>query len=202
MKKILSLILLLSTTVSFAAEKDNEQTIEVSPQKLEQKADIKKSNGQRVSLSNLSLEEKEIYQYGEISTGSLIGGGLAGTFLGLGIGHAVYGKYTSKGWIFTVGELGSFTIMALGVSQIGECFWGSSSGCSNAAGTYVVGAIAFLGFRIWELIDVWTLPSSHNRQYQAIKSSVELGSNDKQNFFLLPLLSTQGAYGLRLGVNF
>ena len=147
---------------SLAAEKKN------SSQQVEKSGD----NTAISNLSRLSPEELAIYQYGEISTGSLIGGGLLGTFVGFGTGHIVYGKYGQRGWIFTVGEVGTIAMATVGAAKIiTSClFDGSSSGCSTGSGLFILGGVGFFGFRLWELIDVWTIPGSHNDRYRSIKA--------------------------------
>lgn len=97
--------------------------------------------------------------YGAVKTlpsGRYIGGGIVTLFLSWGIGHAVQGRYAEKGWIFTVGGATS-TIGTIGLyvdlnknislSWVGYGF----------AGMVLVG----LGLRVWELIDVWMLPSNY-----------------------------------------
>lgn len=55
---------------------------------------------------DLTDKDKEILEIGEISTVSYVVGGVLGTYpVGLGIGHAIQGRWSQKGWIFTAGEL-------------------------------------------------------------------------------------------------
>src|SRR5262245_38862858 len=49
----------------------------------------------------LTPEERELLARGEIDAGSAVAGGAIGTFFGFGIGHAVQGRYSDMGWIFT-----------------------------------------------------------------------------------------------------
>lgn len=158
-------------------------------------------------LSGLSPDDIQIYQYGRIGTGSHVAGGLLGTFVGLGLGHIVYGKYTSKGFIFTIGEIGSIAIAYAGaVNGITGCLEGSSSKCGNGLGLYILGALAFTGFRIWEIVDVWTLPGSHNSRYDALKRKVEGGDEEAGRFTLMPMIAANEpkspGFGLQLGIRF
>jgi hypothetical protein len=126
------------------------------------------------NLSSLTTDEIKIFQYGEISTGSLIGGGLLGTFIGFGTGHIVYGKYTSRGWMFTLGEFAALGIAAAGASKsVIDCTLSNANGCSNGFGLFIFGAVSFYALRIFEIIDVWTLPGVHNREFRAIQEKAK-----------------------------
>lgn len=76
-----------------------------------------------------------------------------------------------KGWIFTVGELASIAVLFSGV---GDC-WNSaiSSYDSCNSGAIYLGAMGFVGFRIWEIVDVWAAPPEINRRYHELKSRME-----------------------------
>lgn len=159
----------------------------------------------KVDLSGLSTEEISIYQQGKITDGQHIAGGLVGTFIGFGTGHIVYQKYGSNGWIFTVGELGSIAVMMAGaVKATGGCFSGDSEECSEGFGVYTLGALAYLGFRVWEIIDVWTIPGRHNRKFQAIKTKAESQSLIPDSYHILPVVvSPNGVHkGISVGMTY
>lgn len=116
----------------------------------------------------LSEEDRRILRIGEISNTSYVIGGILGTYpFGLGIGHAIQGRYLDKGWIFTVGELSSAVLI---FASLGDCWdssserWGSCSG-----GGVALGLTGFLAFRIWEIIDVWAAPIEINRRYRELQ---------------------------------
>lgn len=120
----------------------------------------------------LTAEEAEILQRGPISDGAHIGGGLVSLFFGFGVGQAVQGRWSDTGWIFTVGELGSGALMIYGMTQLFEdCFGYEETSCDdNGGGTaLVVGALALTGFRIWEVVDAFSGPSSHNARYKSVQ---------------------------------
>ena len=85
--------------------------------------------------------------YHSISVGRYVAGGVVGMMLGLGIGHAVQGRYLRTGWIFTVLYLGGGSVLAYAVldGHVG-LMWGTS--------------LALSVVRVLEIIDVWWLPSS------------------------------------------
>jgi hypothetical protein len=166
-------------------------------------------------FSDLTPEEIQIYRHGAMSTGQRVGGGLLGTFAGFGTGHIVYGMYGSKGWIFTVGEAASLG-MAVGGAVLGisgcstAVFEQSGSGnCGGGLALYFVGSLTYIGFRIWEIIDVWTIPGSYNARYRAIneKANPDSDSRSDRGVLLLPIVASnvQGTgmnYGLGLTVKF
>ena len=96
-----------------------------------------------------------------ILQGSYIGGGFVGTFVGFGIGHAIQGRYLKKGWIFTAGSI------LIPVGYVGAVFFALGAGYSGekavygAAYTSLGVMILGLGLKIWEIIDVWMLPSHY-----------------------------------------
>jgi hypothetical protein len=77
-----------------------------------------------------------------------VGGGLVGTLIGFGTGHAIQERYLNKGLIFTLGEFGTQLFAA-------ACF---TSGCPD--GLFLASFAGFIGLRIWEIVDVWMIRSS------------------------------------------
>lgn len=131
-----------------------------------------KRRKESLNYYSLSEEDRRILQNGEISNAAYVIGGIVGTYpIGLGLGHAIQGRYSDKGWIFTVGELGSIAVAYAG---IGDCFsdW-SDRRDSCEGGLITLGLVGFLGFRIWEAIDVWAAPPEINRRYRELKSRTQ-----------------------------
>lgn len=112
----------------------------------------------------LTPAEQELLERGEIEQGEIVAGGLVGTFFGLGLGHAIQGRYLDRGWIFTVGEVASFTVAVAGAASCID----DGPDCSGM-GVFVAGFVSLLGFRVWELIDIWAAPGQHNRRVRAIR---------------------------------
>ena len=111
-----------------------------------------------------------------ISNGQYLGGGIASIIPGWGIGHAVQGRYWEKGWIFTVGDLvfvgGYLTSVFLLVDDLQTAaLKGDSRKVGSATKKFSGLSLAFLvgliGFRAWEIIDAWNLPS----HYKVVKKS-------------------------------
>lgn len=96
-----------------------------------------------------------------VPTGKYITGGVLGSALGFGIGHAVQGRYQDGGWLFTATEGASLAVLMIGLgscSEETENFGGErtkKTTCSNG-GLVAIGFASLIGFRVWEIVDVWT----------------------------------------------
>jgi hypothetical protein len=125
--------------------------------------------------AHLTVDEQWLLERGFISDGEHIGGGLAALFVGFGVGQAVQGRWSKKGWIFTFGELGSMVVMFYGMfSFIDRCAaadsdpYADDQACEQAfgrgMGLMLGGALALSIFRVWETVDAFIAPQQHNRQ--------------------------------------
>jgi hypothetical protein len=122
----------------------------------------------------LTPEEHELLMDGEISSGAHIGGGVASLFLGFGTGQAIQGRWSDTGWIFTLGEVASFTAMIAGLYRtFDDCVdeFENTSDCDHSDGPplIIVGAIGFTVFHIWEIVDAFAGPAEHNRRVRELK---------------------------------
>ncbi|NCN26760.1 hypothetical protein GW915_04225 [bacterium] len=73
----------------------------------------------------------------------------------------------------------------------GGCLMLDAEECSDGIGVYYLGALAYTGFRVWEIIDVWTIPSRHNRKYRAIKAKTESQSFQLQSLQVFPVVALE-----------
>lgn len=158
---------------------------------------LEKNNNrnEQISYSSLSERERKILQIGEITPTRYVVGGILGTYpLGFGIGQAIQGRYLDTGWIFTVGEAASIVLM---VSGVRDCWQGSYYESCNDGGAIVAGAIGFIAFKVWEIVDLWAVPPEHNRRYREIRSRM---GEDQITFHpaLLPIASGGAMLGLRI----
>jgi hypothetical protein len=101
----------------------------------------------------LTAEERALLHQGEIETGHYIAGGVVGSVFAYGTGHAVQGRFADKGWIFLVGEAVSTGLI---IKFLVDCLEVEDGGnCEDDVDWLVVGLIGSVGFRIWELVDLW-----------------------------------------------
>jgi hypothetical protein len=133
----------------------------------------------------LNVEEQKILERGEISTTRYVVGGIAGSIYGLGIGHAIEGRYLEKGWIFTAAEsLGAGLAvggLAMSLSNCSDPYLGLSflQQCESnpsAIAMFSAGVAIVAGFRVWEIVDLWTTPLEYNSEYRKVKARSEEGS--------------------------
>lgn len=131
--------------------------------------------GQTVDVRAVESDrDAEILRRGLYDTGEIVGGGLLGTLIGFGTGHAAQDRWRDTGWIYTTGE---------SVSFLGALIGGAA--CPNGGDdddklfpdniecvvtVFAVGGGVFLGFRIAEMIDVWAHPQIHNRRFREIEA--------------------------------
>jgi hypothetical protein len=119
----------------------------------------------------LTPDQAELLQKGEISEGQHFGGAVASVLFGFGIGQAVQGRYGETGWIFTVGEIASVTALMVGVFQtFDDCAFDERCSDNNSgAGLMVGGLVGLLVFRVWEVVDAFGGPPKHNRKVRDLK---------------------------------
>jgi hypothetical protein len=121
----------------------------------------------------LTPEEQKLLQQGEIPLVLHAGGVALDWFVGFGIGQAIQGRWSDTGWIFTLGEAGSITLMIVGVVRAFSCDVESNS-CNNGdAGVLLVGGvIGYMVFHIWSIVDAALGPANHNRKVRDVKRKV------------------------------
>jgi len=145
----------------------------------------------RPMQAQLTLDEQYLLEKGYISDGQYVGGGIASIFLAFGIGQAIQGRWSDRGWIFTVGEVASITAMMYGIFKMAECAYNCDT---ERAGTWAIGgALAMTGFRIWEIIDAWVVPPLHNRRVRELH--MRLGMPVQAMPYIAPKTDGNGIVG-------
>jgi hypothetical protein len=129
----------------------------------------------------LSSSDHRVLAIGEISEDAHLGGGAIGTLVGFGLGHAVQGRYGDKGWIFTIGDIVGMGLFLL--ATIDCAFEVGGSQTCESKNRLQLGTALFVGFRIWEIVDVWAGPPAHNRRYRELKGRV----TPQARLFLTPV---------------
>ncbi|HSR97298.1 MAG TPA: hypothetical protein VLM79_09625 [Kofleriaceae bacterium] len=121
----------------------------------------------------LTIDEQDLLNQGEITDGRHVGGILVSLFFGLGVGQAVQGRYGDTGWIFTVGEAASMVALIAGVVKtIDDCFDLDERDChDNSTGSALLigGFVGLAAFRIWEVVDAITGPPRHNARVRQLR---------------------------------
>ncbi len=151
----------------------------------------------------LTADEQELLQQGEISEGAHIGGGLLSLVMGFGLGQAVQGRWDETGWIFTLGEAASIAAIMVGASKsFDDCFVGDER-CNDSEGeTYLVaGVVGFLVFRTWEIVDAFGGPGKHNRRVRDLRMRLG-GPQPMYTRQLTPYLNKTRDGGGTAGVSF
>lgn len=125
--------------------------------------------------AQLTPEEHELLLDGEISDGAHIGGGVAAIFVGFGVGQAIQGRWSERGWIFTLGEGASVAAIIAGAIKIADdCIGDVNGNCNedddgNGTALLVGGLLGYTVFRVWDIIDAFSGPGEHNRRVRALK---------------------------------
>lgn len=110
-----------------------------------------------------------------IGRGRYVTGGIVGSVIGLGIGHAINGTYGKRGWIFTASEVASLGLLVGGLavtltkSGVAEAPYGSGEehySTVDPAGPvmFIAGAVAYGALRVWEAVDLWVSPEVVSRE--------------------------------------
>ena len=103
-----------------------------------------------------------------IHKSTYIGSGIISMVFGFGTGPAIQGRWSDIGWIFTVGNAlligGMFTVVMSGVTSSFHVKLDRFT-LYRWVGLKVLFATYF-AFRVWEIIDTWSLPS----HYIAVKT--------------------------------
>lgn len=94
--------------------------------------------------------------------------GALGTIVGFGSGHAIQNRWNDKGWIFTAGEaLAVAGFLVATFVLVDDTVEAAKNNDAEGAlssffkgGALAIGSIVlFSAMRIWQIVDVWMLPS-------------------------------------------
>jgi hypothetical protein len=115
----------------------------------------------------LTAEELELLQRGDIDSGAHVAGVLLALGIGFGTGQAVQGRWADTGWKFTLGEAVSVGLFFHGIAKSFECI---DTNCeADPALTLYAGLIGILVFRVWEIIDSVNGPTQHNTKVRVLR---------------------------------
>jgi hypothetical protein len=121
----------------------------------------------------LTAEDAELLQRGEISDGQHLGGGVVAIMFGFGIGQAIQGRWSDTGWIFTLGETASIVALVAGaVKSLDNCPLLENQ-CTNnnndGEGLLIAGVVGIVVFRTWEVVDAFMGPVKHNARVRDLR---------------------------------
>lgn len=166
----------------------------------------------------LSSYEQDVLNRGGISPGAYIVGGLLGTWIGFGLGHAVQGRYDDGGIIFMFGEATGLTFMFMGlINTVGNtrCLEGPAIDgefnndvvCKDEqrnetlwTGLLVGGAVMFAIIRAYQIVDLWHGPMRHNAEYQRVRRKAQQGG--WSSLSIVPVVLPNGDKMAMAGVRF
>jgi hypothetical protein len=115
----------------------------------------------------MTAEDQEILAQGEISDGAMVGGGLLAIFFGFGVGQAVQGRFGDTGWIFLLGEAGSYAVLLYGFADAIEC---NGTNCEDrGVSLMLTGLVAYGVFHVWGIVDAFAGPSKHNQRLRELR---------------------------------
>jgi hypothetical protein len=140
------------------------------------------------SMTQLTDNDRRILENGEIRSFRRVAGNILAVYPGFGIGHAVHGRYLHRGWIFTLGEVGSAAVIATSLSGCES----ATDGCFAA----LIGFSGFIGFKVWEFVDSIVGPIRDNRQYRNLQSHFRMSVEPGITVLPLPLVRSND-YGQR-----
>ena len=174
MRGLISILLVVAMTVGAAAQGYPQPYPQPQPQPYPQPQPQPYGYGygqQPVMQYQLTLDEQYLLTRGFISDGEWIGGGLANVFFGFGIGQAIQGRWSDRGWIFTLGQGASAVAMIYGMTTLlGECWHDPECPAEGrGVGLMVIGGLGFGVFYIWGAIDAFAVPPEHNRKVRELR---------------------------------
>jgi hypothetical protein len=119
--------------------------------------------------AQLTLDEQYLLERGYISDGELIGGGALALFFGFGLGQAVQGRWSEKGYIFTLADAVTGGVFMWSTFHLIFCFEGCSERDTDRYATMMlISGLGHLVFRTWETVDAFSAPGEHNRRLRAL----------------------------------
>lgn len=122
----------------------------------------------------------------EIGRPQYVVGGITSLILGLGVGHAIQGRYfEDSAYMHTLAQI-------VGLAM----FMSSRHDLGNT--NYWIGLYAFIGSRITEMIGVWRIDDKRYKLEQSYKPNNSLAHS---SFSLSPHLTSDRRAGVRLAIN-
>ncbi len=112
-------------------------------------------------------------------------GGILGTIVGLGVGHAIERRYFDQGLIFSVSEGLSILLIIIGTTVP------MPNGASIPL--TLIGGFTLGAFKLWEIVDIWSGPFPNNGTPRP---------NDASRLSLLDAHLSQPTYQMGMTIHF
>lgn len=148
--------------------------------------------GPQLRQPQLTAEEWDMIDEGEIGGGRHVAGVMLALSPGFGLGQAVQGRWSERGWIFTFGEAAGIALMVYGANQekplcdyntpaleargvlAGSSGRATQDSCGfgvrdDARWMIYAGLGTYVALHIWEIVDSIAGPVEHNRQVRALR---------------------------------
>lgn len=142
---------------------------------------------------------------GYIGPGAQFGGGVVAIWVGFGLGQALQGRWHDTGWIFTLGESAAIVGIIGGAVNGFDCGNNNNQSCPNNNGSVtllVASALAFGGLRLWEIVDAFAGPSSHNERVHELRRRYGYRDYARVTPSLSPSMSHDGTMTTGLTLRF
>lgn len=140
---------------------------------------------------------------GPLTQARYITGGVIGSIVGFGVGHAIVGEYSTMGWVFTMSQSLSLGVPILAAVVMAIIYWdGSANGTVDQlittwGGFLWTGIALWAAFRIWEIVDLWVRPRSRLIRASDLKIKKDaIPTTPKASFAILPTVMPQGGVGV------
>jgi hypothetical protein len=151
----------------------------------------------------LSREDWKLLERKELSKARYVVGGIVASYIGLGLGHTVQGRWLEKGWVFTLGESAGLAMTVVGLSQVltaADCAPvepGAPSRCPShnrrlGGGLLVAGLVTYVGFRVWDAVDAWGTPHRQRQRARLLRRSLGLPPGARMTPYVVPTASATG----------
>ncbi len=135
----------------------------------------------------LAPREQALLARGEVSGARHVSGVVVAVVPGLGLGHAIQGRWKERGWIFTFGELVTFGMATVAASE-------SDLDQSIVTTLGIAGWGGWLSLRVWEVTDAVIGPKRHNMRVRAIRGKAgHAVAGTTVQPFVVPRSRTDGA---------
>lgn len=138
-----------------------------------------------------------------LSTGRYVAGGVVGSAVGFGIGHAIQRRYLPLGLVFTLGEAVTLAgaIADSSTTTTGTNSLGLTTHTTSFGTLGVISLVAYCGLHLWEIIDVWVVGAEY-REGHGRHAEEETPPVPPPALAIVPVVAQGNAPGMSLMMRF